>query len=152
MYFDFMKGSLKEKQRELSVFVSNFLVEEYHKYKFAAVNDQIYSYYSGEYKIAEINEIEDFDYYSGEKRYRRYYDLHTSSVTRSESTPDFNFLIFHEKTEYSSMTWRLTIYVPDNLVEESRLVIDVDYDIGWWDQISISHFGGENFISFNHQD
>ena len=143
MYFDFMKGSLKEKQRELSVFVSNFLVEEYHKYKFAAVNDQIYSYYSGEYKIAEINEIEDFDYYSGEKRYRRYYDLHTSSVTGSESTPDFNFLIFHEKTEYSSMTWRLTIYVPDNLVEESRIVFDIEYDMDWSNYISIYRIEGE---------
>ena len=142
MYFDFMKGSLKEKQRELFGFVNDFLFEEYHKYKFAAVNDQLYSYYSGEYKVAEINENEERNYYSGEKTYRYDYDFHTSSVTGSESTPHFNEP-FDENTENSSMTWRLTIYVPDNLVEESRIVFDIEYDMAWSSNISIDRIEGE---------
>ena len=146
-----MKGSQKEKQRELSEFVSDIVFDEFYKYKFATLKDQLYFYYNGEYKVAEINEKVQVDVDSGKTTTHKSYDLHTSRAAGSESTPYFKEP-FEENTAISDFDWRLTIHVPDNLVEESRLVIDVDYDIGWWDQISISHFGGENFISFHHRD
>ena len=101
--------------------------------------------------MAEINERVEVDVDSGKTTTHKSYDLHTSRAAGLESTPYFKEP-FEKNTAISDLDWRLTIHVPDNLVEESRLVIDVDYDIGWWDQISISHFGGENFISFHHRD
>ena len=51
-----MKGSLKERKKELSDYVSDFVFEEFYRYKFATVEDQMYSYYTGVNKVAEIND------------------------------------------------------------------------------------------------
>ena len=145
-----MKGSLKEKQRELSEYVFNFAFEEFYKYKFATVQDQLYSYYSGEYKVAEINEDIQVDYYSGKTTTSISYDLHTSSESGSQSTPYFKEP-FDENTATDVLEWGLTIHVPGNLVEESKLVFDVESDMGW-DDISISRIEGQIFMSFYHRN
>ena len=51
-----MKGSQKEKHRNLSEFVSDFVFDELYKYKFSAMKDQLYSNYSGEYNMTKIDE------------------------------------------------------------------------------------------------
>ena len=137
-----MKGSLKEKQRELSEFVFDFVFEEFYKYKFTSVKDQIYFYYTGEYKVAEINEDLQVDLDSGEAITHKSYDLHSSSATGSQSTPYFK--------ANSQLDWGLTIHIPDNLLEESKLVLDADYDMGWRDRIAIQRSKGEIFFPFYH--
>ena len=112
----------------------------------------MYSYYSGEYKVAEINEDIQVDYYSGKTTTSISYDLHTSSESGSQSTPYFKEP-FDENTATSFLDWGLTIHVPGNLVEESKLVFDVEYDVGdeYYD-ISFSRIEGETFISCNSRN
>ena len=73
---------------------------------------------------------------------RKTYDLHTSRANGSESTPYFEEP-FEEYKANLYMDWRLTIYVPDSLIEGSKLMFDIDYDIELWENILIEKFEGE---------
>ena len=107
------------------------------------MKDQIHFYYSGEYKVAEIYESQYVDYETGETSRFKSYDLHTSSAAGSQTTP-----LDEDMPANSNMDWTLTIHVPDNLTAESKLVLDVDYDIGWHDYIAIHRIEGEIFSYF----
>ena len=146
MEFILMKGSLKEKQRELSEYVFSLVFEEFYKYKFNTVKDQIHFYYSGEYKVAEIYESQYVDYETGETSRYKSYDLHTSSAAGSQTTP-----LDEDMPANSNVDWMLTIHVPGNLTAESKLVLDVDYDMGWHDDIAIHRIEGEIFSNFYHR-
>ena len=58
----------KEKHRNLSEFVSDFVFDEFYKYKFSAMKDQLYSNYSGEYNMTKIDEEVQLDFGSGKRK------------------------------------------------------------------------------------
>ena len=56
------------------------------------------------------------------------YELETASLTGSVSTPYFGNAFDENKFEHY-MIWTCTILVPSNLIEDSNLVIDIQYDL-----------------------